>query len=356
MTISVRRMAILGWLLFTLCMFANRGSAQGVDAMRWTMEGRKLSPEAAAGLELQVKAAPGDVEARTRLLGYYMQRAFSSPEARAARQQHILWLIRNRPDAAVLDTPFARLDRIMDGSAYEDGKKAWLEQVERQPQDAALLGRAAGYLQLHDSAMAEDLYRRAEAAEPQNAQWSAELGHLYQRGISRETGEVRETKAKAALAAYEQSLQRVKEEEVVDRRSLLSDAARMALEVGDLAKASGYADELLASVDERSGDWMTGNAIHQGHLILGRIALRGHDLAQAKEHLLAAGRTPGSPQLNSFGPNMSLAKELLEAGERQAVLDYLKLCGSFWKRGELEAWSKEIQAGKIPDFGANLEY
>jgi hypothetical protein len=347
-------MAALGWLLFMLCMCANRGSAQGVDAMQWAMEGRKLSPDAVGKLELQVKAAPGDVEARTKLLGYYMQRAFSSPEARTARQQHILWLIRNRPDEAVLDTPFGRLD-LLDGSAYEDGKKAWLEQVDRRPKEAALLGRAAGYLLLHDAAMAENLYRRAEAADPQNAEWPSELGHLYQLGIARETGEARQAKAKAALAAYERSLQRVQGEAAIDRASLLPDAARMALEAGDLAKARSYADELLAA-GSASRDWMTGNAIHQGHLILGRIALRGHDLAQAKEHLLAAGKTPGSPQLNSFGPNMSLAKELLEAGERQAVLEYLKLCRSFWNRGELEAWSKEIQAAKIPDFGANLEY
>ena len=35
-------------------------------------------------------------------------------------------------------------------------------------------------------------------------------------------------------------------------------------------------------------------------------------IEEAKRHLLAAGRSSGSPVLGSFGPNMSLAKDLLE--------------------------------------------
>jgi len=87
-----------------------------------------------------------------------------------------------------------------------------------------------------------------------------------------------------------------------------------------------------------------------------RITLRTGDVDGAKQHLLAAGETPGSAALRSFGPNMRLAQELLEKGERQAVLDYFKLCGSFWNRDKLAAWSKEVEAGKMPDFGPNLVY
>ena len=78
----------------------------------------------------------------------------------------------------------------------------------------------------------------------------------------------------------------------------------------------------------------------------------------AKLRLLASGRTKGSPTLDSFGPNMSLAKDLLERGEREVVLEYFKLCSAFWKRGadRLDAWTAEIKQGQIPDFGANLDY
>ncbi len=50
-----------------------------------------------------------------------------------------------------------------------------------------------------------------------------------------------------------------------------------------------------------------------------------------KKYLIAAGKSPGSPQMDSFGPNMTLAKDLLEKGERDAVLEYFMRCRKFWK-------------------------
>ena len=350
MNISLRLTVLLGFALWLVIPGSLSAQDDG-DATRLAMTGRNLSAEAARSLETQVKAAPDDVEARTKLLGYYMQLAFSSQEAREARQQHILWLIRNRPEAPILSTPFAHLDSHLDGPAYEEGRKAWLDQVDLQPKNAAVLGRAAAYLLLADSDAAASLYQRAEAAEPQNPEWSRQLGHLSSMGLAGKTGEEKQKSAHAGLVAYERSLANMDEEE---REGLLPELAKVALEAGETEKARGYAAEMLAS-DSRGG-WNAGNLVHHGHLVLGRIALREGDTKTAQEHLLAAGKTQGSPQLNSFGPNMTLAKELLEKGERQAVLEYFKLCGTFWKRGNLEAWTQEVQAGKIPDFGANLVY
>ena len=356
MTVRLRYTLFLGLLSLALGTAVPSALAgQDADTYRLTMAGRSLSPEAARALELQVQASPADIDARSKLLGYYLFRAHTSEEARAARQQHILWLIRNRPDAAILDTPFAHLDSVQDGSAYEEAKEAWLAQVEREPKNPEILGRAADYLLLHDAAAAEGLYRRAEAAEPQNPEWSKRLGELYALGISNEEGEEKQQAAKASLDAYERSLGREQDSEA--RQAILSNVAKAALEAGETAKARAYAEEMLKAAGDSGGNgWNYGNMIHHGHLILGRLALRTGDLQQAKEHLLAAGKTPGSPQLNSFGPNMMLARELLEKGERQAVLEYFELCGTFWKQDKLAEWTKEVQAGKVPEFGANLNY
>jgi hypothetical protein len=351
MTLSFRRMAPFGLLGLVLCAFALSGMS-GEESALQVMAGGKLSADEVLKLESQVAASPGDVEARTRLLGYYFLRSHRSEEARTARQGHILWLIRNRPDAEVLGTPYAQLDAILDGSVYTEGRAAWMEQVDRDPQNAALLGRAASYMLIHDAATAESLYKRAEAADPGNPEWSERLGQLYALGLSHKDGEERQASAKTALDTYERSLALTKETE--RRGAMLPELAKVALEAGQTAKARAYAEELLKATDQ--DDWNYGNAIHHGHLILGRIALLEGDMEAAKEQLLAAGQTPGSPQLNSFGPNMTLAKELLEKGEKQAVLEYFKRCGSFWKRGELETWAREVEAGKIPDFGANLAY
>jgi hypothetical protein len=345
MTVSFRRTLLLAVLGLALCVAVPVRAGQDEDCPP-AVAGLDLSDQEARELESRVAAAPDDVDARSRLLGYYSSRRFRFGEAREARQGHILWLIRNRPETPVLGTPFANLDAILEPSAYAEGRKAWQEQMERQPKNATILGNAADYLLLHDAATAENLYKRAEAVDPQNPEWPRQLGHLYSLGLSRKKGEERQRSAKVALGAYERAIRLAKR----GREEMLSDAAKLALEAGEVAKARGYAEEVLQAAGN------DGDRIHQGNLVLGRIALRAGDVEQAKRHLLASAKTKGSPVLSSFGPNMSLAKELLEKGERQAVLDYFALCGIFWKGEELEAWTKKVEAGKVPDFGANLEY
>ncbi|TWT32512.1 hypothetical protein KOR34_42750 [Posidoniimonas corsicana] len=82
------------------------------------------------------------------------------------------------------------------------------------------------------------------------------------------------------------------------------------------------------------------------------------DTERAKHHLAESGKTKGSPNLGSFGPNMSLALGLLERGESDAVLAYFDQCRNFWKSGgdELDRWSEQVRRGQTPGFGANLVY
>lgn len=114
----------------------------------------------------------------------------------------------------------------------------------------------------------------------------------------------------------------------------------------------------MALLPEYKGRGNYGGAMHDANLVLGRIAVREGRIEAAKSYLIAAGESPGSPSLDSFGPNMTLAKDLLEKGERDAVLEYFQLCRAFWKMGgkKLDQWNKEVMRGKIPDFGANLLY
>ncbi len=119
------------------------------------------------------------------------------------------------------------------------------------------------------------------------------------------------------------------------------EAKRLALEFLDLAQSY-------------KTNWNYGNAIHHANLTLGRIALREGKIEEAKTYLLKAGRTPGSPQLNSFGPSMILAHELLEKGKDKIVLEYLDLCKKFWIKiiswYKIRKWKKVIQKGGVPNF------
>jgi hypothetical protein len=143
----------------------------------------------------------------------------------------------------------------------------------------------------------------------------------------------------------------------ITRGPLLARLARTALAAGDLKKAERYANEAL--VESQHGVfWWTGDAVHQGNIVLGRLALGGGEVAEARRYLLLAGKTPGSTSLAAQGPNMALARDLLERGESAAVLQYLEECGSFWggNRGRLAEWMALIRAGLKPDFGANVTY
>ncbi len=141
----------------------------------------------------------------------------------------------------------------------------------------------------------------------------------------------------------------------------LDRAAKMSLAVGRTEDARQFATDMLVLDDQYSRgepDKANGDVVHNGHLVLGRIALDEGRIEEAKRHLLAAGKSNGSPVLGSFGPNMSLAKDLLEKGEQETVLQYLESCRKFWRsdNGKLDAWTKDIHAGRIPNFGANLTY
>ena len=76
----------------------------------------------------------------------------------------------------------------------------------------------------------------------------------------------------------------------------------------------------------------------------------------ARSELGLSGAVSGTPQLKSFGPQMTLAKALLEKGDREAAVNYFAACGKFWKMdwGKLKKWTRQVRAGEIPDFGGNL--
>ncbi len=144
----------------------------------------------------------------------------------------------------------------------------------------------------------------------------------------------------------------------VERFYALNRASKNALKEGKTEEAQKLANELLEMARARTNDWNFGNAIQDSNQVLGRIALAKGDLAEAKKRLLDSADSKGSPQMNSFGPNMRLAKELLGKGETEVVLEYFSRCRAFWKRGDeqLASWTESVTDGKVPDFGVNFDY
>ncbi len=132
----------------------------------------------------------------------------------------------------------------------------------------------------------------------------------------------------------------------------LPSAAAAAFHLEQFADAKPFAERALALAPAFKENWNYGNAIHRGHTVLGLLALNGQDYATAINELYESAKTPGSPQLNSFGPTMQLAKALLKVGHVEPVLTYLNQCRAFWKMGGtwLDLWERKIRQGHVPNF------
>ena len=314
------------------------------------MSGRRLTAEEVESIEKRIEKNPRDIISRTKLLGYYFGKQYQNQSAREAKRKHVLWLILNSPESEVLATPYGELNAILDTEAYSQGKKAWINQLKRRPANLKLLEHSANFFLLHDRELAVESLQTARSLDMDNPKWPTKLGRLYSLDMIRKSLKVKTNAAGKALEQFEIAYKLSTDR---GRDVLLQYLAKVALAANKPQKAKEYAEKMLS---QNSSGWNYGNNIHHGNIILGRIALTLDDLEEAKKRLINAGKTPGSPQLNSFGPNMTLAKELLQKGEKDVVLKYLELCSKFWKMGKdrLHKWSVVVKDGKIPDFGRSL--
>lgn len=133
----------------------------------------------------------------------------------------------------------------------------------------------------------------------------------------------------------------------------LGPAAKQCLAAGRFEEARQHAEELLGLLPAFRQHPDYGQALHDAHTVLGRIAVREGRLEAARHHLAESVRVPSAAMMD-YGPSMALAKELLEKGERQAVLNYLAACRRFWNFGRIDEWQRQIEQGQIPDFGSHL--
>jgi hypothetical protein len=305
-----------------------------------------LSPSEVDHLESRARAGTADFGDRTRLVVHHIYRARRHAGAELSAERHALWMVEHCP--TTVPTPIVNVYMARHRAVAD----AWRKQVERHPQNPAVLVTASEYFLWADRPTAHALLDRAEAAAPRNAVIFLKHSRLYR--LEDRNGSKPAVAAKA-LTKLEQGVALSPEPSRFDHKA---DLARYALFAGDPDKAKAHASDILAEINARPRTWNTGNLVHGAHLVLGLLALRAGDIVTAKQHLLDSARIGGSPQLNSFGPNMLLAEELLKKGERQVVLDYLDLCAHFWEMGKpkLEIWRDQITRGDAPDFGANLDY
>jgi tetratricopeptide (TPR) repeat protein len=323
--------------------------------------GEEITPDDVRALEDSLLSNPDSLFVRAKLIHYYFEAGLSSQshEFEAKRAQHVFWLIEHHPEDSLAGSAEAGLETFgsdQNKDAFQRAKELWMQQIEKHADDLQVLHNAAEFLSFSDSKASLEVLQKAVDIDPDNTETLDLLARTYeqQRSLAK-TQEEKTALAAKSLGLREREIERATEP---GKSNALVQITDDAFDAGDMAKTEQYANELLKSAQTADGEWNAGNAIHKGNIALGRVALRRGDVAAAKQHLVAAGETQGSPNLDSFGPNMTLAKELLEKGERDAVIAYLQACAKFWKTGgaELQAWIATVKHGGTPDFGPNLLY
>ena len=318
-------------------------AASPVEYSQAVMAGLKMTVEEAEALEERLATDADDLKARTQLIVYHDRNVYSDASSGVAHSGHVLWLIRNAPQAAILGTPHGQIDPHRDADGYIAGKDAWATHLEREPTNVTFLGHAASfYGSFQDDDLVIETLEKAQSLDPANAKWPTQLGHLYLREAASAGRALEHLRRAYELAGSDP-----------ERTYLLEGLAEAAFRAGQYGDAQTYADAMLTAPTMGRNDE---SHIHKANIVLGRVALAEDDAVTAKHHLLAAGKVSGAPTLGSFGPNMRLAAELLERGEQEVVLEYFELCSNFWPSDKLKDWAALVKGGRTPDFGANLVY
>ena len=317
------------------------------EPIQEVLDGEGLTAEQAGSLEEQLAEDPGNIAKRTRLIEYYALQ-FGNDRARDRRREHVLWLVRNAPEAAVLAWGYPLLYDLANPVLSEQVSAAWSRHVEDDPNNVSILRHAAKFHEFNNPELAITLLERGQSLDESNPLWSRELGTLHWLE-SDPSGESEPEASRRALAHFERAYEL---SDGLERELLLPMLAMIAFTVGELEKAREHAESMLQG-DRQSLE--AGDRVHIGHITLGRIALRDGDLEDAKSRLIAACEVPASAGLEVSSPRMSLAQDLLELGESQIVLRYFSLCSKPWERGQetLRAWTAIVEKGGIPDFSGN---
>ncbi|HTB16223.1 MAG TPA: M56 family metallopeptidase [Bryobacteraceae bacterium] len=132
-----------------------------------------------------------------------------------------------------------------------------------------------------------------------------------------------------------------------DRIVLLE--AQLSLRRSEPKGAEVKAHELLTLASHDSKDPNYGTAVFQANLALGKVALKRGDKASALRHLLAASEAPPTEFLRYNMIDISLARSLVDVGEREGVATFLDRCAKFNSQDRrLSEWAVEIRQGFTP--------
>jgi len=121
---------------------------------------------------------------------------------------------------------------------------------------------------------------------------------------------------------------------------LLPDNAKAGIRVEVATAEFAAGDDASAERDARAmaDAPQNPNEYNLGQTLLGRLAIARGDVGEGKQRLLASLKPPEKFKNPVFEPNMTLAQDVYDAGDKDAVLEFLEASRTVWKndRGRLD--------------------
>jgi hypothetical protein len=264
-----------------------------------------------------------------------------SPEAREndEHRKQLAWLVTHRPTSNLTRTVATSVAGWDRGPLREELRALWLAAVERVPNDPGALVNASNFFAGLEPERSLMLLQSARDLSPTDPGLELKLSHHWLLRARRQR--LAEPAARyyledrydaepgrKALAHAERAVALSGGSALTD--TLLVNRVESAVAAGRWDLSEQYATELSAWVDHAPVRARMGDAVFHSQRILGHVALRRGDVEAAKAHLLRCCSGGSSPVLHSFGPDFSLAQELLDRGERETVLEFLEQCRTIW--------------------------
>ena len=330
------------------------------DSVFLALEGIRLSAEEAAALEATLGSTDDEVQTRAKLLGYLQRPSIFDPTLNAKRAEHTLWFLRRKPLDGIVGSPYCSFASPK-SDAPPEVLAAW-ESILAQPDlDGPTFVHAANFFSLLDPDRKLSILADATARFPEEPYWHETLGVDVMRAHSvslrghkppatdSDVEEYRLCLASTALPHFERALTLTRQRGH-SNVGLLAKAAQAAYAAAEYSDAAAYAHEALRLAPE-CGSTHQPDYEHWAHTVLGRCSLLDGDVEAATNHLAICGELGSlqAPVLRSFGPDFSLANELIDQGETAAVVSYLEQCKTFWMNGgRVDRWLEELRMGGSP--------
>ncbi len=351
---KIRKALIPVFLAGSFAVCAGNDLKVAIDGAKVFQEARTWNAEKAEQIEEYLRNTPDDPLQRSILALYYFASAHKDQSLRPKKIRNILWMIEHCPRLAIMSHPAFRINPLLEGKdAYQKGAVLWETHRQENPSNAVIAANAASYFLTSEKEKAETCYLKARELDPENPVYAWNLANLYFQPAGVLEG-IEPEAARKALPHYKDAYRL---SDLTTRSRRLPTLVKAAWYAGDFGQLQIFAADMkqMLKSDPKGNQ---GSLIFWANTADGLLAVHRGNYREAADCLLKSAETPGSTKLNSFGPNMLLARAVLEHGDKESVLKFFTRCERFWKIGkkQMERWAKDMRLGDMPNFGAHLYY